>query len=64
MTGEIDECNGDYCSLDVLKKVAKKLKPDQPIDQWCLVTESSISSSFSAVLWMASFFVALRTGFM
>lgn len=45
MTSEIQGCNGDYCSMDILNQIAKKLKPDQPIDQWCLVTETSSASS-------------------
>lgn len=45
MTKEITGCGGDYCSMNVLNQIANNLKPDQPIDQWCLVTGSSNSSS-------------------
>ena len=47
MTSEIEGCSGDYCSMDVLEQIARKLKPDQPIDKWCLITESSSSYSVS-----------------
>lgn len=53
MTSEIEGCERDYCSMDILKQVAKRLKTDLPIDQWCLVTESSSSSSVSIILVIA-----------
>uniref|UniRef100_A0A1I7UYQ9 Histidine acid phosphatase n=1 Tax=Caenorhabditis tropicalis TaxID=1561998 RepID=A0A1I7UYQ9_9PELO len=58
MTSEIEGCVGEYCSMNVLEQIAKKLKPDQPIDQWCLVTESSssISISISILIFFATFF--------
>ncbi|CAI2341447.1 unnamed protein product [Caenorhabditis sp. 36 PRJEB53466] len=58
MTSEIEGCNGDYCSIEVLRDVAKKLKTDQPIDQWCLVTESSSSSSLSVTFLILTFLLS------
>lgn len=57
MTSEIEGCGGDYCSMNILEQVAKKLKPDRPIDQWCLVTESS--SSFSISISFLVIFIAI-----
>ncbi|UMM17612.1 hypothetical protein L5515_014073 [Caenorhabditis briggsae] len=62
MTNEIEECDRDYCRMDVLEQVAKKLKPDQPIDQWCLVTESS--GSYSISISFLSFLIVIYNFFL
>ncbi|CAB3404243.1 unnamed protein product [Caenorhabditis bovis] len=41
MTSEIAGCHSDYCSMDILKTVAHKYKPDLPINDWCQVVGSS-----------------------
>lgn len=40
--------NSSYCDLDILRNFANTIKPDQPIDQWCL-TDLNKSSSFATV---------------
>uniref|UniRef100_A0A8R1HLN8 Acid phosphatase n=1 Tax=Caenorhabditis japonica TaxID=281687 RepID=A0A8R1HLN8_CAEJA len=42
MTSEINGCNGDYCSMDVLEQVANKLRTELPAEEWCLVTQGSL----------------------
>ncbi|CAD6191785.1 unnamed protein product [Caenorhabditis auriculariae] len=45
LTSDIAGCSGDYCSTDVLNAIATKLKPPQPMDQWCNVDPRSKAST-------------------
>lgn len=38
ITDKIAGCyNQEFCPLSVFADIAKTVKPDQPMDQWCLV---------------------------
>ncbi|VDM78921.1 unnamed protein product [Strongylus vulgaris] len=60
VTKEIEGCSGgDFCDLDVFRKLAIKFKPDKPMAQYCeaeLNVEAN-GSSTNAAVWSISVLV-------
>lgn len=52
ITKMVDGCTEDLCSLEILKKLAKRSKPDLPMEQWCELNPQS-SSSTGSLLYLA-----------